>query len=242
MSKNAELSRKDIKEPDQFQVAAGEAASWLTGHRRTALLAGGAAVAALVVAVVISSVRERAQQAAGGALSEVYRAAAGEITPVPLPGSTGPFFATDAERQKAVITAAGKVIAEHGGTRAAALASLAKGDAHVKLGEWDAAAAAYQAYLAGADKADGLRFGALEGLALVEEGKGNVDGALAAYARLAAEVPAQADRADLAKARLLVAAGRQEEARKLLAAFTEAHKDSQLAGEASERLSKLGGK
>jgi len=234
MSKNAELSRKDMKEPDQFQVAAGEAASWLTGHRRQALLVGGGAVAVLVIGLVVSGVRERRAQEAGAALSEVLKVAGGDVTPVPLPGAPGPFFATEAQRQKAVVDAAAR--------SAAPLASLLKGDAHLKLGEWDAAAAAYQAYLSAAPKEDSFRFSALEGLALVEEGKGNGEAALAAWARLAAEVPGQADRADLARARLLVAAGKKEEARKLLAGFGEAHKGSALAGEAADRLAKLGGK
>jgi tetratricopeptide (TPR) repeat protein len=242
MSKNAELSRKDMKEPDQFQAAAGEAASWLTGHRRQSTLIAGAAVAVLVAALVVSWLRDRSAQAAGAALSAVYKAAGAELSPVPLPGVSGPFFASDAERQKAVVDAAAKALADHGSSRAGALAALAKGDAHLKLGEWDAAAAAYQAYLATAPKDDALRFGALEGLALVEEGKGNGEAALAAYARLAAEVPGLADRADLAKARLLAAAGKKDEARQLLAGFGEAHKGSALAGEASERLAKLGAK
>lgn len=242
MSKNAELSRKDMKEPDQFQAAAGEAATWLTGHRRQAVLVGGAAVAVLLVALVVSGLRERSAAASGGALAAVYKAAGAEVSPVAVPGVPGPVFATEAERQKAVVDAAGKAVAEAGSSRAGALAALAKGDAHLKLGEWDAAAAAYQAYLAAAPRDDSFRFGALEGLALVEEGKGNADAAVAAYTRLATEVPAQADRADLAKARLLAAAGKKDEARKLLAGFAEAHKGSALAGEASERLSRLGGK
>lgn len=242
MSKNAELTRKDMKEPDQFQVAAGEAASWLTGHRRQSILVGGAVVVVLVAAIVISGLRERSAQASGGALAAVYKAAGAEISAVPLPGVPGPFFASDAERQKAVLDAAAKALAEHGSSRAGALAALAKGDAHLKLGEWDAAAAAYQTYLSSAPKDDSFRFGALEGLALVEEGKGNGEGALAAYARLGTEVPGLSDRADLAKARLLAAAGKKDEARKLLAGFAEAHKGSALAGEASERLSALGGK
>jgi len=242
MSKNAELSRKDMKEPDQFQVAAGEAASWLTGHGRQTLLVGGAAVAALLVTVVVMSLRERSAAEAGSALAAVYKVAGADVTAIPLPGSGGPTYATEAERQKAVVEAAGRAAATHGSTHAGALAALAKGDAHLKLGEWDAAAAAYQAYLAAAPAKDSFRFGALEGLALVEEGKGNAEGAATAYARLAAEVPAQADRADLARARLLAAAGKKDEARTLLAGFGEAHKASPLAGEASERLAKLGGK
>jgi tetratricopeptide (TPR) repeat protein len=239
MSKNADLSRKDIKEPDQFQVAAGEAASWLTGHRRQTLVVGGAAVAILVVAAVVMSVRERSAEEAGSSLGEVYRTAGAEVTSVPLPGETTQTYPTEAARQKAVIEAATRAT---GSSRQGALAALAKGDAHLKLGEWDAAAAAYQAYLAGAPRDDAFRFGALEGLALVEEGKGNSDAALAAYARLGAEAPAFADRADLAKARLLAAGGKADEARKLLSGFAEAHKESALAGEASERLNRLGGK
>jgi tetratricopeptide (TPR) repeat protein len=242
MSKSGELTRKDMKEPDQFQVVAGQAASWLKGHGRPALVAGGVTVLVLVVALVITSLRERSAAAAGALLSDVYKAAGGEISSIPLPGLPGPFFATDAARQKAVLEAAAKVLAQYPATRAAAMASLAKGDAHLRLGEWDAAASAYQGYLAAAGKDDPFRFGALEGLALVAEAKGGPDGALAAWARLAAEVPAQSDRADLEKARVLAAAGKMAEARQLLTAFGEAHKGSPLAGEAAERLSKLGGK
>ena len=87
-----------------------------------------------------------------------------------------------------------------------------------------------------------FRFGALEGLALAAEGKGNTEGALAGWARLAAEIPAQADRADLAKARLLAASGKVAEARQLLDGFAEGHKGSPLVPEAAELLSRLGGK
>jgi tetratricopeptide (TPR) repeat protein len=242
MSKSAELTRKDMKEPDKFQVAAGEAAAWITARKSKALGLAAAVVAVLVAVAAALSFSDSKARAAGAALSEVYRVAGGELSPVPLPGVPGPFFPSDEARQKAVAEAAGKVIAQYGGTRAAALASLALGDAKLRLSEWDAAAAAYQAYLAGAPKDDALRFGALEGLAMAEEGKGSTDGALAAWARLGAEVPAYADRADLEKARVLLQAGKAEEARKLLAGFAEAHKESILTGEAAERLAKLGGK
>lgn len=242
MSKTDELSRKDMKEPDKFQAAAGEAASWLTGHRRQTTLALAGAFGLLILVVVVTSMKERSAVRSGALLAEVYQAADGELSSVPLPGQAGPFFASDAERQKAVVTAAAKVQAEAPSTAAATAATLAKGDAHLRLGELDAATAAYQAYLSAAPKGDSLRFGALEGLAVIEESKGQVDAALAAWSRLAAEVPAQADRADLAKARLLASSGKKEEAKALLVAFAEAHKTSSLASEASDRLAKLGGK
>jgi len=239
---SAELTRKDMKEPDQFQVAAGEAASWLKGHRRTALVLGSVTAVVLVVALVVSGVSERRAAAAGALLADVYRAAGGEISSVPLPGVPGPIFPDDAARQRAVIEAAGKLLAEYPGSPSAAPAALAKGDAQLRLGEWDAATASYQAYLGAADKGDAFRFGALEGLALAAEGKGNTEGALAGWARLAAEIPAQADRADLAKARLLAASGKVAEARQLLDGFAEGHKGSPLVPEAAELLSRLGGK
>jgi tetratricopeptide (TPR) repeat protein len=242
MSKSAELTRKEIKQPDQFQAAAGEAASWLTGHRRTALIAGVLAVVVLIVAVTVAAYRERRLAGAAALLSDVYRTAGGEVSAVPLPGVPGPFFPSDAARQKAVAQAAEKVLAEYPGTSQAALAALAKGDAHLRLGEFDAALAAYQVYLSSAKRNDSFRFSALEGLALAAEGKGDAAGALAGWIRLGAEVPGQADRADLERARLLAATGKVDEARTLLISFSDTHKSSMLSGEAAERLAKLGGK
>jgi tetratricopeptide (TPR) repeat protein len=240
MSKSAELSRKQIKQPDQFQAVAGEAASWLTGHRRTALIGGVLLAVVLLAALAVSAYRERRSAGAAALLSEVYRIAGGELSAVPLPGLPGPFFPTDAARQKAVVQAAERVLAEYPGTSQAALAALANGDAHLRLGEFDAAVAAYQGYLSTARRSDSFRFSALEGLALAAEGKGDSAGALAGWARLAAEVPGQADRADLERARLLAASGKVDEARSLLASFSDLHKSSMLTGEAAERLAKLG--
>jgi len=159
---------------------------------------------------------------------------------VPLPGVPGPFYPSDAARQKAVALAAEKLLAEFPGTSQASLAALAKGDALLRLGQFEPAATAYQAYLATARRNDSFRFSALEGLALAAEGKGDSEGALAGWTRLGAEVPAQADRADLEKARLLAASGKVEDARNLLSSFADVHKGSMLTGEAAERLAKLG--
>jgi tetratricopeptide (TPR) repeat protein len=241
MAKTPEMSRKDMKEPDQFQQVAGQAAGWLTGHKNQSLVVAGAVAAVVLLVGVVTSVREHGAEKVGGLLSAVYQAAGGEVSPIPVPGYAGPLFASDAARQKAVLEAAGKVIAEASGSPQAALATLAKGDAHYRLGEWDQAAAAYQSYLAAAGKGEALRFGALEGLALVAEAKGNAEAAQAAWATLASEAPAFADRADLEKARLLAGAGKAAAARKLLAGFAEAHQGSPLASEAASRLAALGG-
>jgi tetratricopeptide (TPR) repeat protein len=236
------ITRKDMKEPDKFQVAAGQAAGWLAGHRKQVMV-GLAALAALVVlAVALSILQARRSDEAGAALASALRVAGGEVTAVPLPGLPGPFFKDEAEKNRAVLAEASKVRQEFAGSAAATSAALLAGDAHLRLREWDGAIGAYNDYLTNAEAGDPLRFGALEGLAMAEEGKGNLDAAAQTYERLAKEVPFYADRADLERARVLAAAGKTEDARKLLQGFAEAHKDSQLAGEAAERLTRLGGR
>ncbi|HSN90061.1 MAG TPA: hypothetical protein VLS93_02435 [Anaeromyxobacteraceae bacterium] len=235
-----ELSRKEMKGPDRFQATAGQAAGWMAGHRRLVFALLAAAGAAVVLAIVVSAVQTHRAETAGTALSAVSAALAGQVSAVPLPGAPGPFYPTEEARQRAVLEAAEKVAAEFSGTPAGHTAALAAADARFKLGEWDAALAGYQAYAAAAGKGDSLLFGALEGIALVEEAKGNAEAAALAWERLARDAPSQAARADLERARLLLRAGKAQEARALLASFPEKHADSPLVAEAAERLARLG--
>jgi tetratricopeptide (TPR) repeat protein len=242
MAKPHVLTRKDMKEPDKFQQAATQAASWIASRRRHIVYAGFAGVAAVVLFAILSAVQERREEGAGAAASDLLQAMGGEISSVPLPGFPGPFYANEEARQKAVVAAADRILAEHAGTGAASLAALAKGDAHLRLREWDQARGAYERFLAEAPKGDSLRFGALEGIAVAEDGKGNLDGAAQAYERMAREAPAFGDRADLERALVLVRAGKVPQAKEILASFPERHKDSQLTVEASQQLARLGGK
>jgi tetratricopeptide (TPR) repeat protein len=242
MSKTEVITRKDMKEPDKFQQAATQAASWVAARRRHVVLAGAVAVLVVVLLAILSALNAGREERAGAAASELLATMGGEISAVPLPGLPGPFFPSEEARQRAVVSAAEDVLRSHGGTAAAQLAALALGDAHAKLGEWDAARAAYERFLSEAPREDSLRFGALEGIALAEEAKGNLDQAAAAYERLGREAPAFADRADLERARVLAQAGKTAEAKELLAAFADRHKESLLTTDAAERLARLGGK
>ncbi len=242
MAKHDVLTRKDMKEPDKFQVAATQAAAWIASRRRHVAFAGLAAVAVVVLVAILAAVQARREESAGAAASSLLEAMGGNISSVPLPGFPGPFYPSEDARQRAVASAADRVLAEHPGTGAADLAALAKGDAHLQLHEWDLAKAGYERFLADAPKNDSLRFGALEGLALAEEGKGSLDAAAEAYARMAREAPLFADRADLERARVLLLAGKTQDAKELLAAFPERHKDSLLTPEASQELARIGGK
>jgi tetratricopeptide (TPR) repeat protein len=242
MSKTEAITRKDMKEPDKFQQAATQAASWIASRRRHVAIAGAVAVGLLVAIAVLAALQGRRDERAGAAASDLLQTMGGEITAVPLPGFPGPFYESEEARQRAIVAAADRVLAEHGGSGAAELAALAKGDAHLRLREWDLAKAAYERFLADADRDDSLRFGAVEGLGLAGEGKGDLEAAAQAYERLGREAPAFADRADLERARVLERAGKIEPAKELLATFQQRHEESPLAGEAAARLARLGGK
>ncbi|HTN52125.1 MAG TPA: hypothetical protein VML50_06950 [Anaeromyxobacter sp.] len=242
MSKSTVITRKDMKEPDSFQTAASQAASWLASRKKHVVVAGAAVVAALLLIAALSSIRARREERAGAATAALLTVIGGEVSSTPVPGLPGPTFPTEEARQTAILQEAEKVIAEFSGAPAAEMARLAKADAQLRLHRWDAAQASYEQYLSGAPKDDSLRFGALQGLALVAEGKGDLAGAAKAYERLASEAPRFADRADLERARVLAQAGKTAEAKELLAAYPDRHKESFLTPEAADRLTKLGGK
>jgi tetratricopeptide (TPR) repeat protein len=242
MSKTEVISRKDMKEPDRFQQAATQAAGWVAQRRRHVVIAGAVVVGIVVLLAILSAVNAGREERAGAAAADLIATVSADVSPVALPGRARPSFPSDEAREKAVVDAAQKVIAGNPGTAAARLAALTLGDAQLRLHAWDDAKGAYDRFLADAPKDDSLRFGALEGIAVAEEAKGSLDAAAAAWERLGREVPAFSDRADLERARVLARAGKAADAKVLLAAFGERHKDSPLAADASERLARLGGK
>jgi tetratricopeptide (TPR) repeat protein len=239
MSKTAhELTRKEMKGPDRFQVVASEAASWVAARQKQIVIAviGLLVVAAGVVGV--ASYLDGRKAKAGGELYRAIDAASGEISSVPLPNFDRPIYKTVEEKQKAVLAEAEKVRQRHGGTRAAITATLLEADAHLQLKEWDKALAAYQQYLDQAPADDALRFGALDGIARAHEGKGDLAAAASAWEK-AAGIAFYKDRAALERARVLAKAGKTDEAKKALESIA---KESPLAGDAQSRLSRLGAK
>jgi tetratricopeptide (TPR) repeat protein len=242
MSNEEALTRREMKEPDKFQATATRAVEWVTGHKRNARTITAVLAGAVVLALLATWALRARDEKAGALAYEVVRVVGGEVGSSALPGRTGPVYATDAERQKAVIVEADRVLGEYPSTAAGRLALLMKADAQLKLGDADGAIASYERYLGATSSADSLRFGALEGIALALEVKGKAAEAAAAWERAGRDAPGHADRADLERARLLAASGKADEARKLLDGFEGRHKGTTLAGEAADRLARLGAK
>jgi len=235
------MSRKDMREPDRFQVVANQAANWVAARKKQVALIGGAVVAVVLAVAVVATVQATRSEAAGMAISALLETAAAPVMAKAPEGGPPKNFPSEEAKEKAVVAEADSVLAEHGASRAS-LALLIRADALYALKDLDAAAAGYEAFLRTASKDDSLRFGALEGLGLVAEARGDLVGAAKAYERMAQDAPGFADRADLERARVLAAAGNIDGARQLLVKFGEAHKDSTLAGLAAQQLADLGAK
>ncbi len=242
MANSPVISRKDMREPDRFQVVANQAASWLAARKKQAAVVGGAAAAVIIAVGVFATVQSSRAEAAGRATGDLLKVVAAPVIAKPEAGSTQKTFPTDDAKQHAIVAEADKVLGAYGSSRPAGLAILVKANALYALEEWDKAGAEYQRYLKDAPTDDSLRFGALDGLGLVAEAKGDLAGATKAYERMAQEAPKFSDRADLERARVLAAAGKVDEARQILSKFGESHKDSTLAGQASQQLAQLGAK
>jgi tetratricopeptide (TPR) repeat protein len=239
MSKTAhELTRKEMKGPDRFQVAASEAASWAAARQKQIVggVVGLLVVAALVIG--ITSYLDGRKTKAGGDLYRAIEVASADVSSAQLPSSDRPVYKTLEEKEKAALAEAEKVRQRHAGSRAATTALLLEGDAHLQLKEWDKAIAAYQQYLDQAPADDALRFGALDGVARAQEGKGDLAAAVKAWDK-AGEIAFYKERAALEKARVLAKSGKADEARKALESLP---KDSPLAGEVQARLARLGTK
>jgi hypothetical protein len=242
MSRHAdELTRKDMKAPDAFQSAAATAAAWVTGKQKA--IVAGVLVALVVVAAVLGGMAWwDSRKATAGAL--LYRAlddADGQVSSVPLPGVSVPTFPTAEAQYRSVLGRADDLRRAYPSTEAARTAALAAGAANLRLAAWDAAIADYESYAKGAGQGDSLAFLATEGIARAKEAKGDIPGALAALDKVSGQAPARADRATLEKARLLARSGKPDEARKLLEAFPQDFKESQLRPEAERQLASLAG-
>ena len=241
MSKTDVISRKDMKEPDKFQQAATQAAGWVAagGSVTGPSPAAQARSARSSSVVVLAAVTPQREERAGAAASSCSRPCRGESLGGPaarLPGPVLPDRGGGSARSSAARSRCSPSTADG----AAELAALAKGDAHPSsgVGRREGRVRALPrrrraGRLAPLRRARGAR--------VIAEGQGRPRRRPRAFERLAKEAPAFADRADLERARVLAAAGKTEEARQVLAAFPEKHKESPLAPEAPQRLARLGG-
>jgi tetratricopeptide (TPR) repeat protein len=192
------ISRKTLREPDEFQHRATEAFEWFRANQF-------AVVSVLVAAAVI-----------GGVVLGVnwYGARQRDAAAVRLQGAQALF---EAKKYGDAATEFAAIAAEYAGTPAGRIAPLYRGHALAAQPDPAAAATAYSEYLAASPETDYLRQEALLGLARAKEATNDVPAALDAYRRAADIAAPFRTQAQLAIARIEDAAGNADAARALYA-------------------------
>ncbi|MBX5481519.1 MAG: tetratricopeptide repeat protein [Myxococcaceae bacterium] len=236
--------QKELKQPDALQRAGLEATSWIEGKEKYVV---GLVVAVLVVfggiavADYFKDRRQRqAQQELGAALEPVTRPVSEGTTPPDTSGDEKP-FASQQEKDQAIIDSLTKFRAAHEGTRSAATAALPLAEAYYREGKYDEAAKAFEEFLNRSPKDDPLRAVALEGQGYAYEAKGDLDKAYASYDALSKLETQQFldGMGQFHKARVLILQGKKEEAAKALAEIPGQFPNSAAARMATERMNLL---
>ena len=172
MARGKKITKKKLKEPDEFISFTQQAYMFIQGHlRKIAVIAG--VIVAIALAIIFYRMWENKKEAeADRKLSlamEVYQKASSSYQEVP------------AAEYKSALAKFEEVIKEYPGTAAGKIAVLQKGNLHLKLGDFDEALKAYQAFLDKAGHEKLYRLFALQGMGYAYEGKKDYAKAVEAY-------------------------------------------------------------
>ena len=228
------IDRKQLKRPDEFQVVAGRAMSWMVANRGVVLGVAGAVIAIALIAWGVTGWRSSREAKAGGELAEAL-----ELQSRPISGDAASepgqqTFASKEEREKGLLAALEKVRADHGGTTAARTALAEIGFHKLKSGDAAGAQKDLQEFLTRAAKDHPLRPFAQESLGYALEAQNHLDEAGAAFEKLR-ELDLAA-RADYQLARLALVQGKPDARQQLERVGKEHPKEADVVREANERL------
>jgi tetratricopeptide (TPR) repeat protein len=238
------LTRKELRGPDAFQKAGFQARDWLQDKQRLVLLAALVAFLAgggVAVASYLSNRSEGdASKALATALKVAERPVRAEAQPPPDSDAEAP-FASQKEKDEALIKALAEVRQKYPRSRAAIAAELPMGEADLRLGRPDDALKVLASFLKAIPADDPLRAEALEGEGYAHEAKGELDQALSSFDALARD-----NKTDFLngmglyhRGRILTVQGKKQEAAAAFAQASTAYPNSPAARLANDRLTVL---
>ena len=235
------LSRKELKKPDAFIEEGQQVVEWM--QKRPALISG--VVAIVLIAGVVALVgnrltakhEEKAEQALGAAIEIASRPVGQQEQPEPGEQT----FATQKDKDQALVQSLEAFRKQYPGTRSAAIAALTLAQAELRLGQADPALGHFQEFLRNTPPADPLRLEALEGEGYAYEAKNQLDDALKTFQQMAdgSKSGFLAGMGQLHQARILERQNKKEEAAKILAQIPIQYPGSAAAHAATERLNAL---
>ena len=177
MVKGKKITKKQIKKPDEFISLTTQAIEFATRHLKK-IAFGGAALLVVVLAIIGFEMwkekKERdASQRLQGALALYQTADAASRE-----GSTADY--------KGLLENFEQIARDFRRTSSGKLSLLYQGNIHLKLGDFDAAIKAYEAFLAGMGGEKLYALLALDGLGYAYEGKKDYEKAIDNYRRIIA--------------------------------------------------------
>jgi len=177
MVKGTKITKKKLKEPDEFITVTQRTLQFVRAHLRK-IGAAGLIIAVIVLSVLFFRMWEEKKEAEASqklnAAMEVYQKVSSpyrEGSPLEYKNALGGFE---------------ELIKQFPKTSAGKLSLIFKGNIHFKVGEFDEAIKAYQAFLEKGGKERLYRLFALEGLGYACEGKKDYEKAIDAYRQIIA--------------------------------------------------------
>ena len=237
----ATLSKHDLKQPDEFITWGTRAAAF--AEKNLVVVVIGTLLPLLAVGAIfaMSYNRDQREMEAAGKLWAGEKklqgdAQQGQFRGLKIPGMNEP----KPEDLQAAIATFAQVATEYPGTKAERRAHLLAADTYYGMEKFDESAKEYDAASNGGT--DMERYYALSGKAHSLEAKKTWDDAAGNYRKIVDD-PAMINRdlAALDLSRVLVKAGKTDDAKALLAKFTNDYPNSALKDDASTRLTELGG-
>ena len=231
MAVKKKIIKKKLKEPDEFISFTDHAFRFISRHYKW-IITGGIIVGVLLAAFFLFQKWEEkkeaeAHQSFGTALA-VYHM----LDSPNREGSPADF--------KSLIEKFDEVITKFPRTSSGKLSLLYKGNLHLKVGEFDEAIKAYEAFLQKAGKERFYKLLATEGLGYAYEGKKEYEKAVEAYGRmLEMGEGLQVANAHLGRGRCYEKLGNKKEALESYRIFLQVAPKAMMANVVSARISQL---
>lgn len=226
------------------QVA--EVNAWIDTHAPKLWLATGVLVLVVIAGFAFSFYSERKNRDAGGVLQKAVTTSEGIIIgpdETPPEDAIVPTFTSEKERDQKALKQFEDVLKQYPNSPAGQYALLGKANELLALRKYPEAAAAFDKLIASDTKATFVRFRALEGSGYALEGQKKYADARSRFEQLSKlQNGAYRVLGDYHRARMLVAEGQRDEARKLLEALNKAAAERpEEQGEAADRFESVNG-
>lgn len=239
------LSRKELKQPDAFQVAGAQASSWFQERQKAIAIAVAVVILGGLGIGLLSYLSDRGEVQAAKDMGEAMKPMSRQVDANAAAANTEegqePPFKSQTEKDQAIEKALSDFRHAHDGTRAATTAALPLAQAEFRLGKYDDALNGFEEFLKKAASEDPMRAAALEGKGYVYEAKKDYEKALTAFEQLGRENKSDflAGMGPYHRARVLIEQGKKDDAAKELSQIPTQFPNTAAARMAQERLSSL---